>query len=282
MSAVAIPLLGTTGFPSVDADSAELYPFVFRVTGMSIGEDPTLVSGVPRRGHSFTLGEYKYTLDRLECRPLSDTSCDVIAYYSTDGRFRFPRPELRRDAEGFRDWDLTYRKTQIEIPGFVRGAKQQRNEAGQLVDTVWWFDDRQLLDLEIDVLNVQVGLDGVDPTTIPDLITDARSQRGMIHRFLGDDWLMRMPTIHQSADQKVQISYTWEHDPGSFAPGQPGNLAPDEFVAAPNRPSWNVWRVLPVRSVGDRPDIVLVDLFPQNSPARANPQGYRLLPGRPI
>jgi len=282
MSATAIPLLGTTGFPSVDTDSAELYPFVFRVTGMSVGEDPTLVSGVPRRGHSFTLGEYKYTLDRLESRPLSDVSCDVIAYYSTDGRFRFPRPDLRRDESGFRDWDLTYRKTQIEVPGFVRGTKQQRNGSGQLIDTVWWFDDRQMLDLEIDVLNVQVTLDGIDPETIPDIITDARSQRGMIHRFLGEDWLMRMPTIRQSANQKIMISYTWEHDPGTFAPGQPANIAPDEYVGAPDRGPWNVWRVLPVQSVGQRPDVTVINLYPPSSPARANPQGYRLLPGRPI
>lgn len=282
MSATATPLVGTTGFPEVDVDSAQLYPFQWMVTGLSVGEDPLQVSGIPSIGHSFTIGDYKYTLDRLSCSPHSDNACTVTGYYSTDARFRFPRPELRRDTDGFRDWDLGFKIQQIEMPAFVRGMKQQRDAMGNLVDTVYWFEDAKTLDVEFDVLNVQVTLEGIDPASIADIIEDVRARRGKIHRFFGNDWLMRMPFIRQSKEQTLTISYAWEFDPGSFAPGPPGNLTSVDYVSPPDRPSWHVWQVLPVRTVDQRPDIVTIDLFPPGSSARDDEMGWRNLPGRPL
>ena len=283
------PLIGTTGFPSHDSNGARsLAPFVYRVSEVSIGTDPTVHPMIPLPGSELTIGADKYVCDRVGVTQLiSDTACDVTAWFSNDGRFRFPTIRPNDESPTFLDYDLGYKKTQIEVPQFLKGQRTARNAAGALVTGDYWYKDYKTLDIEQDVLNVRINIEGLSNENIRQIIRDIRLQRGKLHEFFDSFWVMQMPFIRSYKADGISIAYAWVSDPGSGALDVPAGVLPSDCVTAPGRPPFYVYSVVPTSQITLIPRITVQDLFPLTLPGGgANPRvdlnGWRNLPGRPI
>ena len=282
------PLLGTTGFPNKDGESADLEPFVYRVTGISIGEDPTTATGIPiPRQTEITIGDTKYRCDRVRCITIiSDGACDVAAYFSTDGRFRFPTQPPNSNEETFLDYDLGYKKVQIEVPGFTKGQRTARDEMGMLVTSDYWYKDYKTIDIEQDVLNVRVNILNITNEDVREIITQIRLQRGRLHQFFDSFWIMQMPFLRSIKQEGISIAYAWVSDPGNSGFGQPANLATGDYVSAPSRGPFELYVVAPASSTQATPRITTQSAFPETINGSPNPlvdlNGWTDLPGRPI
>lgn len=277
------PLLGSTGHLARDRTSVALsHPRRYLVTELAIGEDATTHPALPDVGSELTIGSYKVTCDRVEVEEYhSDNAVTVAAYYSNDGRFRFPEfPSNPSDPDN-RSWDIGYKKSTIDVPQFFRGERTYKDSTGATVTAPYWIRSDWKLDIEMQVFNTRLILDGISQSSIRAIVQTVNGQLGKLHRFDNRWWQFQPPTIRSNKPDVVEIFYSWVHDPGNGHISKPNGYADNEVVLAGQRLPFWVYNVAPQTEARPVPQIYTQDLFPEDSPY-LEPNGWQNLPGNPI
>jgi len=253
-----------------------------------VGEDATTVVGIPQPGSTVVVSGVTYKCDRVRVVevPLS-TSAIVQSEFSSDGRFRFGDSQPDPTAPGYREWSLSYKRVSQPLP-FFRGTPTQnvRQDGTTQTVTIWEQDPSvHPIALEYMILNTTVRVTGLTDEGIRATIRACKDQHGHMHifgAFPGSYWVMQPVLIRAVGEGQLELTYSWESDPGNSGMGNPDVT---KYVAAPVRPAFYSYAVS--YDAAGKPIIGVVDLFPITfAGGGANPYytptGHVGLPGSPI
>lgn len=282
------PLVGRAN-PDRDGSGGQLLPYQFMVSDYPVGADPRIHPIIPVVGSTVVVGGLSYTCDRVRVAAFfTDTSCLVEALFSTDARFRFYRRQPDQSLLNYREWDLGFASSTLQLPKYTKGTHAFVQADGTTADAPWWFLDEEPIPFERKVLSVQVNVDATTNGEIQDIITQLDAQVGRLHQFdfpPNTFWVMQPYSLRQrGGDPFATISYSWINDPGT---GEPDNPDVANAITAPRRPPFYSYIKFPARGAAGVPSIDVFDLFPffqangQPNPY-VNLNGWRTLPGNPL
>lgn len=255
--------------------------------------------GVPTYGSTYTFNGRVLRCDRLDVSGTEDpTISEVVASYSSDGRFSFT-PKIERTEQNFARWSLSTTLQTRKVPSFVLRKVDAPTTTDPFArEDAWERDDLQI-EVPITTFSSTVVLDTYDNATMNAIM----DQVGRIHEFgsyaIGNGswyrayWRFKGQRASRIAVDKFEVTYDWYNDPGSN--GFPANAPPPNpppsgsvgliggyrIVTTATRYSFEEYLIIPPQSIGQTPGIVTYDPF---SNIKTDPllKSWRQLPGNPI
>lgn len=261
----------------------------------AVRESALTFPGVPTVGSTYVFNGRTLRCDRLDVSGTADpTISEVVAVYSSDGRFSFT-PRVDRTEGDYARWSLSTTLQTRKVPSFVlRTVYDASNNSTE----VWERDDMQI-EVPITTFSSTVVLDTYDNSTLNLIL----GMVGNLHEFgsyspTPDSWYrafwrFKGHRASRIALDRFEVTYDWYNDPGNngFPVTQgPVNPPPDgdigligdyRLVCTATRFSFEEYLIIPPQAIGQVPGIITYDPF---SNLKTTPllKGFRNLPGDPI
>ena len=279
------------------------FEVVFMYTGLTTNEDILKHADIPKYGTPAVRHEYIFYARRFRVEIIRDDlsisagSGRVYVGYVINSHIAVFEPKFVR-------WEMTYKKVDYPFPSYVLNSDWGPNFGagpGQPKEKEYFRWDQvgdtipvEYIGLTVTVNRLHNGLS--ERIGILKDMAQVHKQVGRMHVievFGSTRWVMQPPQIRQAEIYRVEITYTWLHDPGNGTIALPESvpIADRERLFFPQvaRPSWHRYVVIGQRTLNGReslPTIHVADMYPETINGQPNPyyepSGYRNLPGRPF
>lgn len=271
--------------PVRDVTGGELV-LKFIVYELAAGEDPTAASDVPAFGSSIAIGTVSYLVDRIECiQRFPEGAAWIVVWCSTDRRFRFPDPHYNPEIDE-REISSNFRQEVREAPTFVSREVEIIQPSGP-IGTLEWKQQPIRYTVNIIVLNVTLHLAANRSVEeYLDLLDQAAEQIDHLHRFRDRLWRFVSCTLIRTSQGKLELAYTWEHDPGNGPIGINigDGSAPGHALRAPARGPFEEYQVIGagVGLPAPPPTVFTIPIFDNQGNAFYDLDGWQALPQNPL
>lgn len=261
----------------------------------AVRESALAFPGVPTVGSSYVFNGRSLRCDRLDVSGTADpTISEVIAAYSSDGRFSFT-PKVDRTENNYARWSLSTTLQTRKVPSFVlRTVFDAENNATE----VWERDDWQI-EVPITTFQSTVVLSAYSNETMNKILV----QVGRLHQFgtftnsEGTPylalWRFKGHNANRIAEDRFEITYSWYCDHGNagfYTQDGPVDPPPDgsigligrhRLVCTEQRPQFFEYLIIPPQTLGGTPGIIAYDPF-ANLKSKPLLTSWSSLPGDPI
>jgi hypothetical protein len=251
--------------------------------------------GVPTVGSTYIFNGRTLRCDRLDVSGTDDpTISEVVAAYSSDGRFSFT-PRVDRTEGDYARWSLSTTLQTRKVPSFVMRTVYGQDNVGE---QVWERDDIQI-EVPITTFSSTIVLSAYSNSTMNKIL----DQVGRIHEFgsyVGDNgswyrafWRFKGHRASRIAEDRFEVTYDWYNDPGNngFPVTQgPVNPPPDgdiglignyRLVSTATRYSFEEYLIIPPQDLDQSPGIITYDPFVSIKTDQLL-KSWKSLPGDPI
>lgn len=261
----------------------------------AVRESALAFPGVPTVGSTYLFNGRTLRCDRLDVNGTQDpTISEVIAAYSSDGRFSFT-PRVDRTEGDYARWSLSTTLQTRKVPSFVlRTVYDSENNATE----VWERDDWQI-EVPITTFQSTVVLSAYSNSTMNKIL----AQVGRLHlfgTFTNSEgtpylamWRFKGHNASRIAEDRFEITYSWYCDHGNagfYTDAGPVDPPPDgsigligshRLVCTEQRPQFFEYLIVPPQTLGGTPGIITYDPF-ANLKTDALLKSWASLPGDPI